>query len=348
MGSMSFHRMCGIATLAALGTLVAPHVEAPAQSPSITPPTAALRTAALWFGPLPTPSLFSPNVMERIQQLATDDHWPMPDEIKPWPIDEQGLPIIKTRQVDELWQTMRGGETSRHRLRDMFRGDLKRIISLNPNLDFASIEAGERVLVWQRDSDDISQSVALANRGRLTDAEPMPPGDNYVTLYPHRSFGTYYTVSEITRVMDAYKVRYPEADPVIIGDLSFRTGRRIQPHKSHQSGRDVDITFPRTNQPPNYRRFHPITRRTLDIEKSLWMLKSFIDGGQIEYIFVDRHFQYLLAKEAEKQGAPKEWIEKTFQYPHHKGTAALIRHARGHRDHFHIRFNCQETDRSCR
>lgn len=333
-----------LATVVVLG---ARHDELPAQEAG-GPPLLALRAAATAFAPLPAPSLFSPTVVERIEQLAIDDNWPMPDELKPWPIDEQGLPIIKTRQVDELWQTLGAHETSPRRLRDMFRGDLKRIMALNPNLDFGNLNPGERVLVWQRDTDDVAMSIASANRGRIANAEPMPPGDNYVILYPHRSFGTYYTVSEITRVMDAYKIRYPDADPLIIGDLSFRTGGRIKPHKSHQSGRDVDITYPRLDDPPNYRRFHPIKRRNVDVEKALWLIKSFIDGGQVEYMFVDRGLQYLLAKEARRQGAPEEWIQKTFQYPHHKGTAALIRHARGHAKHFHVRFKCQETDRNCR
>jgi murein endopeptidase len=330
-----------VIVLGVLGTL---QNEAPAQTPISF---AALCTAASGFSPLPTPKLYSANVMERVEQMAADDQWPMPDEIKPWPLDEYGTPLISTRQVDELWQTLRERETSRHRLRQMFRGDMKKIQKLNPNLDFGSLSAGDEVLVWQRNSDEVSQSLGYANQGRLRDSEPMPPGDNYVVLHPHRSFGTYYSVSEITRVMDAYKVRFPEADPVMIGDLSFRTGRRIQPHKSHQSGRDVDITFPRKNHPPNYRWFHPITRRTLDVPKSLWMLKSFIAGGQIEYVFVDRQFQYLLAREAKKQGAPREWIRRVFQYPHTSGTRAVIRHARGHRDHFHIRFKCQETDKNC-
>lgn len=344
MSLTSFQRACVMVSLAAIGALTITPAEAPAQHAA---GTASLRAAAVWFGPLPTPSLFSPTVMERIEQLATDDSWPMPDEMKPWPMDEHGLPIIKTRQVDELWQTLRPRETNKSRLRQMFRGDLGRIISLNPHLDFSNLEAGDRVLVWQRDTEEISQSIGAANRGRIRNGEPMPPGDNYVIMYPHRAFGTYYAVSEIARVLDAYKVRFPDADPLIIGDLSFRTGGKIRPHMSHQAGRDADITYPRANHPPNYRRFHPITTRTLDTDRALWLLKSFMDGGQVEYMFVDRQFQYVLAKEAKRQGAPDEWIRKTFQYPHHKGTAAMIRHSRGHRTHVHVRFKCQETDRSC-
>ncbi len=310
-------------------------------------PAATLRAAAVWFGPLPTPSLFSSATMERIEQLAVDNEWPMPDEIKPWPLDAQGNPIVTTRQIDELWHTVGRGK-SKHRLREMFGGRLSRIEALNPGVDLDNLEEGQEILVWQRDTAKISQSVAAANRGRVSNGEPLPPGDNYVVMYPHRAFGTYYTISEVVRVLDAFAVRFPEASPVIMGDLSFRNGKRIRPHKSHQSGRDIDITYPRVNEPPNYRRFHPIRARDLDVPRTLWMLKSFIAGGQVEYMFVDRHFQRLLIREAEKQGAPQEWIDAVFQYPNYSGTNAIVRHARGHRTHVHIRFKCQETDRSCR
>lgn len=328
------------------GTFALLEKEAPAQQAA--PSAAALRAAAVWFGPLPAPSLFSPTVMERIEQLAADDHWPMPDEIKPWPLDEHGNPMVTTRQADEQWHTVEPHRTSARRVREMYRGNLSRIEALNPGVDLGALEAGDRLLVWQRNTDRLSQSIGAANRGRVRDAEPVPPGDNYVILFPHRAFGTYYAVSEIVRAMDAYAVRFPEANPLIVGDLGFRTGRRIRPHKSHQSGRDVDITFPRLDTPPNFRRFHPIRARDLDVSKSLWLIKTFIDGGQVEYIFADRYFQRLLVQEAKRQGAPKEWIARTFQYPQYSGTHAIVRHARGHRKHFHIRFKCQETDKYCR
>jgi murein endopeptidase len=340
-------QLCIAAVLTAIGVVAAPHHDAPAQQ--ATPPTAALRTAAVWFGPLPTPSLFSPTVRERIEQLAVDDHWPMPDELKPWPLDEHQKPIVDTRQLDELWFTIPDGhKTTARRIRTMFRGRTSRYHALNPHLDLNELEPGDRVLTWQRNTDRVSQSIGSANRGRLVNGEPMPPGDNYVIKYPHRSFGTYYAISEIVRAMDAYKVRFPDGAPLIIGDLSFRTGRRIRPHKSHQSGRDVDISYPMTKFPSKFDRFPRANGRTLDVDRTLWLLKTFIDGGQVEYIFVDRYFQRLLVKEAKRQGAPREWIQKVFQYPNYSGTHAIIRHARGHRDHFHLRFKCQETDRYCR
>ena len=230
----------------------------------------------------------------------------------------------------------------------MFRGRLSRLKGLNPGLDLDALEPGDEVLVWQRSAGHLSRSIGSADRGRLSHGEPLPPGEKYEILYPHRTFGTYYTVSEIVRVMDGFARRFPDAIPVMIGDMSFRTGRHIRPHKSHRSGRDVDISYPRKRPPPNYRRFHRATRRVFDARKALWMIKSFVQGGKVEYIFMDHYIQRRLVREARREGAPEEWIRAVFQYPHWHGGHAIVRHARGHRNHFHVRFKCQPTDRYCR
>jgi hypothetical protein len=168
-------------------------------------------------------------------------------------------------------------------------------------------------------------------------------------LSSHRAFGTYYTVGEIVRVMDAFHRTYPdsETNPLVVGDLSYRHGREIAPHRSHQSGRDADISYPRIDRPPTYRHFHGFPSYKLDVERTFWLLREFIRGGHVEYIFVDRDWQRLLYREAKRQGAPEGWVERVFQYP---GWASrgIIRDSPGHHDHFHIRFRCQHTDRWCR
>ena len=118
----------------AAAVLLAGGLAAPLAAQQAAPPAAALRAAAVWFGPLPTPSLFSPNVMERIEQLAQDDHWPMPSEIKPWPLDEHGKPMVSTRQTDELWHLV-DGRRNKHRIREMYSGSLSRIEALNLGVD---------------------------------------------------------------------------------------------------------------------------------------------------------------------------------------------------------------------
>jgi murein endopeptidase len=273
--------------------------------------------------------------------------WLVP-EPAPWPLDEEGYPLVETRRLDVLTWTLTRRFSMRW-VRKRFKLSLDRLVALNPARDLEQLdqlEEGSELLVWQREPGLLSRSVGSPNRGRLMDGEPLPPGDKYAILYPHRTFGTYYTISELVRVMDAWAMRFPEVDPVMIGDISMRGGRHLAPHLSHTSGRDVDITYPRLDSPPSLTRFHPIPRRALNLEATVWMLRAFIVSGQVERVFIDRPIQRMLREEAARQGAPEEWLDAVFQYPG-RSDRALIVASPGHDDHFHIRFRCQPTDLRC-
>lgn len=306
----------------------------------------SLHLAASGFGPAPTNSILPPDTLELIAERIQQERWSLPSEDHQWPI-EDGTPVVDTPQIDQLWHTVRPGQTLR-RLRQMYKTNYRTLSRLNPDVDLRDLEAGERLLVWQREEGSVAKSYGAAHWGRIYDAEPLPDDENYVILYPHRTFGTYYTVSEVKRVLDNYYEKYPNAHKLMVGDISFRNGRSMHPHKSHRSGRDIDISYPRLDPPPTYRRFHYVRRDNLDVKKTLSLLKDLIDGGHVEYIFVDRWFQRMLREEALDQGATKEWVEKVFQFPDWSGGPAIIRHASGHRNHFHARFKCQPTDRRCR
>lgn len=311
-----------------------------------------LRIAAIGIKPVETASLltiFSPETLppefNPFPVQRPEDLWPLPTAEATWPlVDDQ--PLIETRTLQEFWHTVSRGHTVKN-LRSMYRLSTAALQELNPELNLNNLKEGDRVLIWKRASDTFARSVGAANRGRIIDAEPLPEGSSYLVLYPHRAWGTYYTVSEIVRVLDAFAEQFPDADPLIVGDISYRNGRAIHPHQSHQAGRDVDITYPRLLPPPDYNRFHHVRRDNLDVDKTLWLINQFIAGGQVQYFFIDRYHQRTLYREAKRRGAPEEWLKAVFQYPAHSGGTALIRHARGHRKHFHIRFKCQPTDRRC-
>lgn len=305
----------------------------------------SLRAAALVFSPVPAPQLYDRETLMEIDAFELDERWPMPSkEIVEW-ANVGGDPIVETRRIEELWHPVRSYEDSR-RLLEMYQGNVRRLRKLNPGVDFGKLLPGELLLVWEQYTKP-AQSIGGASAGFLRRAEALPPGPNYRILYPHRTFGTYYAVSEVVRVMDLFALRYPEAKPLLVGDISFRVGGKMAPHVSHRSGRDIDISFPRKNEPPNWARFQNVTPRSMDAEQMLWMIKAYIDSDQVEFMFIDRRLQLALVREARKQGAPREWINAVFQYPGAKGSRAIVRHSKGHVNHFHIRFKCQVTDRRC-
>lgn len=296
------------------------------------------------LSPVPAHGLFSPALLRQFADRAREKFWTLP-EPKRWPQTPDGRPIVETERDDRLYHTLRGGE-GLERLKEMYKRSRSKLEELNPEINLSSLQAGDRVLVWERDPDEPSVSFGGSAKGRLINGEPMPEGENYEILFRHRTFGTYYMVSEVRRVFDEYYERFPDAHKLMVGDMSFRDGGSMHPHSSHRSGRDVDISYPRTNRPPNFNRFHHVRRDELDAEKTLFFVKSLIEGGYLKYVFMDHWFQGKLYKLAKKKGAPDEWLERVFEYPDWGGPA-IIRHEPGHRNHMHIRFRCQPTDRLC-
>lgn len=334
-----------------IATLFSPNAElqpARAQLPpsqSHTSAASSLSVASAGFGPIALNAIIDPGTLERIARQIRDERWKLPSSAA-WPL-EDGQPVVNTQQLDELWHTVLPGETL-HRLRTMYRRNTASFRELNPGVDLNALTPGQRIRVWKRSPEHFAKSYGAANSGRLFYGEPLPDSPYYRILYPHRAFGTYYTISEVTRVLNNFGEAYPGTEPLMIGDISFRTGRKIHPHASHRTGRDIDISLPRKNPAATLRRFGHVRRDELDAQKMLSILKDFLDGGHVQYIFIDRWHQRTLRAEALAQGATEEWVNEVFQYPDYNGGTAIVRHARGHRKHFHVRFACQETDRRCR
>ncbi len=271
--------------------------------------------------------------------------WVMPHQAA-WPTNDAGVPLVTGERMDEIWHTI----THRRDLTwvlDRYKVKRTTLERWNPDVDLMGLAPGDELVTWRRESDTISHSKGTPNRGRLVHGEPLLPNEKYHIMHRHRAFGTYYITHTLQGLFDAYALRYPNARPVVIGDLSYRTGRRIKPHLSHQSGRDVDITYPRLDEPKNYRKFHRIRRNKLDAERTLWLVREMLATGYVERIFMDYWVQRAVYKEAERQGAPQLWLDAVFQYPKWGGEAFLQR-AKGHDDHMHIRFFCQPTDERCR
>jgi len=70
----------------------------------------------------------------------------------------------------------------------------------------------------------------------VTNSDPNEPG---------RLFGNERTIRAIVSVLGAYRAANPRAPRVLVGDISWRDGGRMEAHVSHQNGLDVDIYYPR-------------------------------------------------------------------------------------------------------
>ena len=172
-----------------------------------------------------------------------------------------------------------------------------------------------------------------------------------------RFFGTWELVQLLERAARRVAFRLP-GSKLQIGELSGEAGGRIDGHRSHQSGRDVDIGFYVTlpdgtpaatyafadfdrrgvGKPPNqYLRFDDARNWEL-------VAKLLTDGeARVQFIFVADYLKHRLLDEARRRGASAAVIERA------KTVLAQPAHGHPHRNHFHARIYCPPADRAvCR
>jgi len=198
------------------------------------------------------------------------------------------------------------------------------------------------------------QSVGAPWAGRLQHPTQLPPGDGYHIRRPARSFGTEETVEFIQRAIGATLEAFPDAHVLAVGDISAESGGQITDHRSHQSGRDVDIGLFYKEQPAGYPAgFVHADEDNLDCAATFKLLESFLasaneDGGVL-MVFLDWNVQGILYHWAQEHGVSERRLERIFQYAHGRGSSeALVRHEPNHDNHMHVRFQCPSDDTACR
>lgn len=193
----------------------------------------------------------------------------------------------------------------------------------------------------------VPRSIGAASDGRLEDGQTFPNVPGAAALKSH-AFGTVETVAYLLLAIDQVRAAFPSTPPLAIGHLSRKGGGRLRPHRSHHSGRDVDAGYYhlKGSSPP---RWQLASRDNLDVPRSWALFDALLKTGRVRFLFVDYGLQALLYAHAKKLGVPAARLSAIFQYPRGKRVrVGLIRHERGHRDHFHVRFACPVGETDCR
>ena len=197
------------------------------------------------------------------------------------------------------------------------------------------------------------QSLGLPWRGHLQAASRLPAGEGYVLRRPHRTWGTETTVAHVREAIAELRRKFPTIHELAIGDLSAEHGGPISDHRSHQSGRDIDIGLVFLRKPAGYPDAFVVgTEATLHAAATWALISAFaetseLDGGAT-MIFLDYAVQAILYRWALAEGVDQELLGRIFQYPHGKRAAVgLVRHAPNHADHLHVRFRCGANEPGC-
>ncbi|MFO0635505.1 MAG: penicillin-insensitive murein endopeptidase [Nannocystaceae bacterium] len=222
---------------------------------------------------------------------------------------------------------------------------------LNPALGEPEwIEAGTSLVVHVTDRRKPTQSVGAPNKGHLLRGIPLPEGPHW-QLREHRprAFGSRTTIRALLDAMRAYGAADPQAPALRVGELSRRSGGRIEPHVSHRSGRDVDIGYVMRGPVGKDERFwRTATPKNLDVARTWAFVQALLDTGEVQQIFISSKIQKLLAREARKT-LPPEQVALIFSAVNRDPKIhTLVRHEHGHRDHMHVRFVCEAGNLRCR
>lgn len=202
------------------------------------------------------------------------------------------------------------------------------------NLYSADLSDAELAELFSKHPEELgSVSFGLVEAGRLMNGVQVPQGDAWTVVDANNAWGTRETVEFILDAATRVHDQFPAMPPLRINHIGRKNGGYLRPHQSHQAGRDVDIGFfyPAGEDPG-----HLSKRRmdVMDLPTNWALIKTLVAHADVQFILVDRRIQARLYDFALKLGESKAWLDRLF----HAGAASLIRHARGHRDHFHVRF----------
>ncbi len=177
-------------------------------------------------------------------------------------------------------------------------------------------------------------SIGSPNAGAVMNAVRMPDGPLWTLVDPAHAYATTETIDYLTRALTAVAERFADTPVVSIGHLSGPRGGHLNPHSSHQSGRDVDVGFYYLSAPNHW--YARVTPARLDLPRTWWLIRTLILQTDIQYIFIDQSLMLPLERHALEQGEQTEWIRSVFHGSGSRG--AIVRHAPGHATHLHLRF----------
>ncbi len=209
------------------------------------------------------------------------------------------------------------------------------------------LKPGQRLVYVVPGPEKPSESVGRPSAGRLINGEKMPQGPGYSYGSRPNVYATNDTITILIQCFGQFRKKHPDAPLLIVGNMSRPDGGRLPPHKSHQSGRDVDLGY------LHKAKLQPVTSMLSTDESNLdpkltWaLLETFLATNRVKVIFIDYKIQKLLYEYLQKRKYSKKKLERLFQYPRGRSAEALIKHVKGHHHHIHMRFVCPKTDSKC-
>jgi hypothetical protein len=187
-----------------------------------------------------------------------------------------------------------------------------------------------------------SVSIGSPNAGQLLNGVRPPISSTYHLVDPEHAWGTEETVNALCHSLDIVAQRHPGTPVVDIGHLSARHGGPLRPHRSHQSGRDVDVGLYYSSKGTRWYTYSD--GENLDVARTWTLVQTLAKETDVEMILLDRRLQELVESYALSVEHDSRWVHVLF---HGDGAKPpLLRHSPGHATHLHVRFMSSIARRS--
>lgn len=225
------------------------------------------------------------------------------------------------------------------------------IEALNPGVSLErELPPSTKIVVYRAKPGVVSRSIGEPGNGSVEGAMPMVDGPGRILKHtPWKGWATQTTVATLDLILREWERRFPKRQPILIGNMSARDGGRLKPHSSHQSGRDVDLSYPQIWDRKEELNWRTMNASNLDCELTWSLLELLRETGAVEVILIDTKLQRLLYEFALKtQRYSEKQLENWMQYRgFDRAEKPLIQHVPGHEDHIHVRFKCTPAETRC-
>ncbi|MGH1345536.1 MAG: penicillin-insensitive murein endopeptidase [Nannocystales bacterium] len=299
--------------------------------------------------PKPEPAADSPKFRDRPTDEAPEAEPP----ISAGDFDPRPAPASWARNFkapSTVKYTVRRGGTLEN-VANLYKIFHHEISELNPGVALKTdLPPKSAVVVYRANDGTKSESIGGPSSGKLAGGVPMMDGPGRVMkMIGWKSFATANTVAILDKALRQWAAS-GHKQPVLVGNMSSRSGGRLAPHSTHQSGRDVDLGYPQKLPAGEELNWRVMNSKNLDAKECWALMQTLVQTGQIEVIYVDREIQkllhdYAVSNKLMSKAALKQWME----YPSPTGSGSpVIQHVKGHADHMHARFKCQPHETQCK
>ena len=208
-------------------------------------------------------------------------------------------------------------------------------------------------------SDGTSVSLGKPSNGQIVDGVKLPTqGEGYFTRDRWKTRNNRYGIEELVNLIKsaASRVQAASRGPrLVVADLSGHGGGPVHTwHRSHQSGRDVDLVYfmlDKDGKPFEAETMYELAAdgtakdgsgMRIDIPRTWRLVRELLTAHEatVQYVFMYAPIADMLAEHAEKRGEPAALILRARKAMKQPGDSAP------HNDHMHVRIFCPKADRA--